>query len=141
LTYDEIQDGLAVGAGGTSLADIRLFLEKNGLDCIVIKTDPAHIGDQRLPLIAHWEEEKDRSGHYVVVTAVGKDWVEYIDGTTAAISVLTLADFSKRWTGYAMIVAPRAMLWTWIGALCVLDALAMFVALLVRWKKRELAPV
>jgi ABC-type bacteriocin/lantibiotic exporter with double-glycine peptidase domain len=85
-----------------------------------------------LPLIAHynWRAKSNQTGHYIVVTRIANDRVEYIDGTTAEPAEVPLATFEFFWSGHvvsavaqrpfsmeAALVASNALLaacWIWI---------------------------
>lgn len=136
ISYNTIEDSLPVRHNGSSLLDIKHLLEEKGLECSAIKTDPVHLGQCEPPIIVHWEEDSATSGHFVVITFIGRGWLEYIDGTTAALSVISLADFSKKWTGYAMLVRRKSSVWMWIAILMVLNGLVM-LALLLRAAARH----
>jgi hypothetical protein len=143
VTYPEVEAVLPVTANGTNLADVRRCAEGLGLRCRVIKTTPEALYRCPLPAIAHTEEQKATTGHYVVITAVGLDGIEAIDGTSAAINLTPMGSFRKAWTGYLLVTEDEAPLWRKLSPAAIASgglALALAVGLR-RLKTRDPSPV
>jgi len=78
------------------------------MDARVVKAAPETLKQCPLPAIAHCEEEKAVTGHYVVLISVGPLNVEVIDGTTGRLLLVPKVKFCKDWTGYLLISeSPR----------------------------------
>jgi ABC-type bacteriocin/lantibiotic exporter with double-glycine peptidase domain len=98
---------------------------------------PEALQNAALPLIAHCEEEKTVTGHYVVVTATNGEQVEFIDGTTAILQTQAMAQFRKSWSGYVLAIDSRPR-WNALSPLAVAFGAASL--LLVFWLKRRGCP-
>jgi hypothetical protein len=138
VNYAGIEDRLPVREKGTSLAEMRDCASEIGLPCRVFKTTPDVLNRCALPVIAHWEEQRGITGHYVLVVAVKDGWVEYIDGTTAITDVLPMTEFRKRWSGYLLVPQEgKGWLWWVYLAAAVLGPLSLGLAL---WSRRRGRP-
>jgi len=104
VRYQEVLEGLNVQPEGTSLVDLRDFVTKHGLKGEIVRTTLSSLPNLDLPVIAHWEQEKNTTGHYVVIIAASGNGVEFIDGTSACLRAVPLAEFGKPWTGYVLLV-------------------------------------
>jgi ABC-type bacteriocin/lantibiotic exporter with double-glycine peptidase domain len=113
VSYEGLERGVPVTTEGTSLADIRRYLMSLGLATRIVKTTPEKLGRYALPAIAHLEEELGSTGHYVIITGLGPDWVELIDGTSAILMTQTMSEFRKRWSGYLLVVDTPSR-WGWV---------------------------
>jgi Peptidase C39 family len=109
VSYRELEDRLPVGRAGSSLKELRDCARLFGADTKVLRLTPEALRACPLPVIAHCEEEKGVTGHYVVVVGIsGDNQVEYIDGTTAVTDVLPMSEFRKKWTGHVLCCASDA---------------------------------
>lgn len=107
VDYRQLEQDIPISERGSSLVHLRDSANRYGLNALIVRETPNELPHYDLPVIAHWEEEKESTGHYVVVTAATDTWVEYIDGGTAMINVMPMNEFSKRWTGYAVVFQRR----------------------------------
>jgi len=107
VDYRELESRLPVGEDGSTLADMKACARAFGLHAEVVKATPEALTRCRLPVIAHCEQERSRSGHYIVVMSVTPAGVQFIDGTTTAISTLTTSEFKQLWTGYLLVFENR----------------------------------
>jgi ABC-type bacteriocin/lantibiotic exporter with double-glycine peptidase domain len=103
VSYSDVTESLPIDQSGASLADLRAHAARFRVTAIVVRASPTTLSEQSFPAIAHWEETNTSGGHFVVVTAVANDAVEYIDGTTAQISQVPMGQFAKLWTGYLLV--------------------------------------
>jgi ABC-type bacteriocin/lantibiotic exporter with double-glycine peptidase domain len=108
ISYDEIENRLPHDKPGNSLAEMCACAESFGVKAKVLKLLPEMLTADLLPAIVHFEEEKDQLGHFVVVTAVGEDRVEYIDGTSAILQVVPMSDFRREWSGYTIVFVKQS---------------------------------
>jgi ABC-type bacteriocin/lantibiotic exporter with double-glycine peptidase domain len=104
VKYAQIYESLAAPADGANLRDMRRCAAALGLKTRVVKATPETLQVCPLPAIAHTEEEKGVTGHYVVLISVGRDEVEVIDGTLGTALLIPKAKFFKEWTGYLLIL-------------------------------------
>jgi hypothetical protein len=138
--YQEVEAALPVTPEGTNIADVRRCAASFGLSTKVIKASPEALGDCPLPAIGHIEEERGSTGHFVVITAVGPQGVELIDGTTALLSDLSLSDFRKRWSGYLLVV-DGGRRWRWVfPALAVAGAVTIALGVVASGRRAKPAP-
>jgi|SRR5579884_1899834 len=103
VRYSEIAARLPVARDGVSLGDMKACLASFGLPAVVQRATPESLRQVPLPAIAHCEEEKAATGHYVVITAVTADHVEMIDGTNGNMVFFPMSDFQKNWSGYLLV--------------------------------------
>jgi Peptidase C39 family len=112
VSYEGLERGVPVSTEGTSLADLHRYTRSLGLATRIVKTTPEKLGRYALPAIAHQEEELGNTGHYVIITGLGPDRVELIDGTSAILMTQPMSEFRKRWTGYLLVVDTPSR-WGW----------------------------
>ena len=103
--YQDIERLIPVTENGANLADIRRCATSLGLATEVVKATPEYLARCCLPAIVHMEPEDTSGtmGHFVVLTVVGPDKVELIDGTTAIVDVIPRDKFNKQWSGFLLI--------------------------------------
>lgn len=104
VTYANIENRLPRDGEGTTLAALGSCLRSFGLDVRIVQGDPNSLARARLPLIAHWDDENQKVGHYVVVISASERGVRFIDGTTASIGSLPMPEFQKRWSRYLLVL-------------------------------------
>jgi ABC-type bacteriocin/lantibiotic exporter with double-glycine peptidase domain len=119
VSYRRIEEQLPFDPAGNSLTELRDCLRSFGLSTSIVQARPGLLEVCALPAIAHWEEEKATTGHYVIITGIAKDRVEYIDGTTAGISILSMSEFRKRWSGYLLLTEIPRNSWRFLFYLAV----------------------
>jgi hypothetical protein len=136
VSYEGLEQGVPVSTEGTSLADMHHYTRSLGLTTRIVKTTPEKLGRYALPAIAHMEEELGNTGHYVIVTGLGPDGVELIDGTTAILMTRPMSEFRKRWTGYVLVVDTPSR-WGWaFPATAALGGVMTVVGVFVRTRRR-----
>jgi len=106
-TYEEIESQLPVTRSGSSITDMRAYLRAQGLNATILKATPETLLRCPLPLIAHHEEEKATTGHYVIVLATDSERVDFLDGTTAIDTTQAMTEFRKNWSGYVLVIEER----------------------------------
>jgi hypothetical protein len=128
VDYASVMERVPIGEKGARLTDMRDCVTSFGVEAQVVKATPASLAACPLPAIAHLEEERETTGHYVVVVGVAPDAVEYIDGTTGIDRTVSMAEFIKNWTGHLLLLqAPprwRPLFWVAIGVGAVITAVA-----------------
>ena len=91
--------------------DIKLVLQEHGLETTIFRTDIDRLSRADFPLIAHVEQSSalsEISGHFVLLVGIGDEMVEYYDGTTVERFRIRKSEFSKNWTGIAIVAnAPK----------------------------------
>ncbi len=103
LKYADAERTMQVNAAGSSLADLHRCAGEFGMSSVMLRITPDALSQSHLPCVAHLEEERSVTGHFVVVVAAGREWVEYIDGTTVATHLVSMSEFRKSWTGYVLL--------------------------------------
>lgn len=128
VDYASVLERVPVGDKGARLTDLRDCAASFGVEAQVVRATPASLAACPLPAIAHCEEERQITGHYVVVVGLTPDGVEYIDGTNGNSCTAPMAEFSKKWTGHLLLLqAPprwRPLFWTAVGLGAAITALA-----------------
>jgi hypothetical protein len=102
VAYDDVLNSLPIGEYGTTLADLQRVAGEHGVRSAVIRATPETLASL-LPAVVHTEEKSRVTGHYSVVVGMSKDEVVMIDGTTASTTVVPLSEFTKDWSGYALV--------------------------------------
>jgi ABC-type bacteriocin/lantibiotic exporter with double-glycine peptidase domain len=87
-------------AGGATLEQVRDVAQAAGLNAWGVKLQSEQLATIPTPFIAHIG-----SKHYVVVTAITSDKVEYIDPHRGE-TYRTTEQFHRLWQGYALMFAP-----------------------------------
>jgi ABC-type bacteriocin/lantibiotic exporter with double-glycine peptidase domain len=100
VPYYDVERKLPIVGEGTTLVAVRDCLRSFGLAAHIVRGGPDALARANVPLIAHWDEEGNRVGHYVVIIGSDANGVRYLDGTTASISWLPMPEFQKKWSGY-----------------------------------------
>ena len=96
-----------------SLNDIRVIATKIGCPVSIRKLSPAELQSYGKPILVHLEAVDIRGalmGHFIVVTQVFDDHVDYLDGTTAEPLQMTRRDFEREWSGFAATL-PESRNW------------------------------
>lgn len=138
--YEDLEATLPVSLQGNSLSEIRDCAARFDLKTRIVQRTPEDLRQLPLPVLVHFEEEKAVTGHYVVVTAVGPERVEHIDGTTGIIRVLPLHEFSKEWSGYALVVEEQPLWHLLFPVALVLGAGSLGLGIWLQVRQRKAAP-
>lgn len=104
VSRERLRDVSGTDRVGTSLLGLLKGAERLGLRGRAVKGDWAGLASVPLPAIAH-VKTKEGLGHYVVIHRVLADAVIVAD-PASGIERWTRAEFSARWTGYALLLAP-----------------------------------
>lgn len=89
---------------GSSLLDLKSAAAEFGRRLSVKKLPPVALKTCKMPVIAHVELSGVETRHFWVVTQVyANDQIRVLDGTTSAVSVITIAEFGERSTGYRIV--------------------------------------
>jgi len=92
----------SVSLKGSTLADLMQLASGLGLAARAVRLEMQHVGELRLPCVLHWD-----FNHFVVLGRVRAGSVTVHDPATGAREV-SLAEFSKHFTGVALELAPAA---------------------------------
>jgi hypothetical protein len=117
VEYDDVMSALPIGSSGTSMADMRRYLNEKEVPAAVIRATPETLADVRFPVIAMMEEDASKGGHFVVLFGMTDTAFHVIDGTGGAVDVVAYEQFVRRWNGFLIAVdAPRSgFSWLWIS--------------------------
>lgn len=136
--YRTIDAAAPVSKRGTSLAELRQLVTRFGLQARIVKSSPALLSQVSLPAIAHVEEQRGTTGHYIIVTALHPNGIETIDGTSAALLFTPMSEFRKAWTGYLLVEEPAPMA-TYAVVILVLAGVALVIIGFLPWRSRAAA--
>jgi ATP-binding cassette subfamily B protein len=92
---------------GTNVLGIIEAAEQLGLTARGVKGPAEALRGAPLPAIAHILQE-NRAYHFVVLAAVTRNYIRYMDPAEGKIIKTTLAAFQRMWTGVLIMVAPSA---------------------------------
>ena len=92
----------SVSLKGSTLADLMQLASGLGLAARAVRLEMQHLGELRLPCVLHWD-----FNHFVVLGRVRAGSVTVHDPATGSREV-SLAEFSKHFTGVALELAPAA---------------------------------
>jgi hypothetical protein len=137
LKYADAERTMQVNAAGSSLADLHRCAGEFGMSSVMLRITPDALSQSHLPCVAHLEEERSVTGHFVVVVAAGREWVEYIDGTTVATHLVSMSEFRKSWTGYVLMFEHPPWWKRLLPAAGLLGVTAMFLAGVRRFGARR----
>jgi hypothetical protein len=135
-SYRDAERALPSAARTGGLVVLRDAAAAFGLHGRIVRTTPAALSHGLLPAVAHVEEEKDRGGRLVIVTAANADRVEFIDAATAVLQDQPAWAFQKRWTGYLLRFEPPTPWRFYFPAVAALGGLSVLLGL---WRRRPRA--
>ncbi len=105
LPYEEIRARLAMKPEGCTMLALRDAATQCGIRARVVKCSAADLKHVALPAILHFNGRVnfgDNVKHYVLLTSVSDEGIEYLDGTTAWHEVITLKKFATISDGYVL---------------------------------------
>lgn len=132
--YKLMSETLPISHDGSSLSAISRTLQEYGLNNSMVRLTPHELSAAQLPVIAHLEPSEislssdQPVGHFVLVAHISPRTgvVTYIDGTTAILSERPLSEFSRNWSGAAIVKRPsvwmRIVLPLGVGVMIVVAA-------------------
>lgn len=100
FSLNTLRNLAGVGRSGASLKGITTAAESLGFQARPVRASLSRLSDQSNPWIAHWE-----GNHYIVVYQVKGDRVLVADPAVGK-RLLTRAEFTTSWTGYALLLDP-----------------------------------
>ena len=100
FSLNRLRDLANVNRNGSTLRGLSFAAESIGFITRPIKATLDRLAEQKLPAIAHWE-----NNHYVVVYEINKKQVIIADPGMGQ-RILTHREFQAGWTGYAMLLEP-----------------------------------
>lgn len=102
FSLNTLRNLAGVGRSGASLKGITTAAESLGFQARPVRASLSRLSDQSNPWIAHWE-----GNHYIVVYQVKGDRVLVADPAVGK-RLLTRAEFTTGWTGYALLLDPTS---------------------------------
>jgi ABC-type bacteriocin/lantibiotic exporter with double-glycine peptidase domain len=137
VSYERVEEVVAVSQAGTSMIELVKSSRQLGLNAQVVRATPRSLRSCSLPVIAHYEEEVGTSGHYVVVTATTTDEIQVIDGTTAALRNMPIADFQTRWSGHLIVFETDPWWQLLFPAVALLGVITVCLAVWCQYRRRS----
>lgn len=104
FSINYLRDIANVDRNGASLRGLVAAAESMGFATRPVKASLDQLSKQKLPAIAHWENQ-----HYVVVYEITRNRVIIGDPEVGQRN-LTHAQFQSGWTGYALLLQPTVLL-------------------------------
>ena len=104
FSLNRLRDLANVNRNGSTLRGLAFAAENVGFITRPIKATLDRLAEQKLPAIAHWE-----NNHYIVVYEINNKNVVVADPGKGP-RVLTHREFQAGWTGYAMLLEPTGWL-------------------------------
>jgi ATP-binding cassette subfamily B protein len=104
FSINYLRDIANVDRNGASLRGLVAAAESMGFSTRPVKASLDQLAKQKLPAIAHWENQ-----HYVVVYEITRHRVIIGDPEVGQRN-LTYAQFQSGWTGYALLLQPTVLL-------------------------------
>ncbi|MCC0178682.1 ATP-binding cassette domain-containing protein [Waterburya agarophytonicola K14] len=104
FSLNRLRDLANVNRNGSTLRGLAFAAESIGFITRPIKATLDKFAEQKLPAIAHWE-----NNHYIVVFEINQKHVIVSDPAMGP-RVLTHREFQAGWTGYAMLLEPTGWL-------------------------------
>ncbi len=104
FSVNRLREMTNVGRSGASLSAIASAAESLGFASRPVKATLDKFAEQSLPAIAHWE-----GNHFIVVHEITKKQVIVCDPAVGQ-RTFTHQEFTKGWTGYALLLQPTSLL-------------------------------
>lgn len=147
IEFAALEQALGLPRIGHSMAEIAGVIGRNGLACTVVRcTDSEELCKLPTPAIVLSNMQLDRDGaavgHYLVVTSVRDGSVHYVEPTTSAVLETSVATFTDKLAGFAIIpVRPKRPLGAIVASVIVLAAAIAVTRALGRRRLRVAAPL
>jgi ABC-type bacteriocin/lantibiotic exporter with double-glycine peptidase domain len=106
VIYENLSARLPLTEFGSNMLDMKRAAATFGCNARVLRLAPDDLDRLSDPVVAHLELGDGRAGHYVVITRVGQDVIEVIDGTYGTLDFWNRRDFCRYWHGYVLVVQP-----------------------------------
>lgn len=104
FSLNRLRDLANVNRNGSTLRGLAFAAETIGFVTRPVKATLDRLTDQKLPAIAHWD-----NNHYIVVYEINKNSV-IVGDPAIGQRVLTHREFQAGWTGYALLLEPTGWL-------------------------------
>lgn len=104
FSLNRLRDLANVNRNGSTLRGLAFAAETIGFVTRPVKATLDRLTDQKLPAIAHWD-----NNHYIVVYEINKKNV-IVGDPAIGQRILTHREFQAGWTGYALLLEPT----TWL---------------------------
>lgn len=98
----ELRRRFPVGQKGTTLRQLMANADAMGFSSRPLRLEMSELGELKLPCIAHVN-----LNHFIVLHRVSKSWVRFMDPAVGERR-LSMAEFSKQFTGVALELSPRS---------------------------------
>lgn len=105
LPIAKIRQLIGTSKHGTNILGLVEGAEKIGFDAKGVKGDRNSLSKIPKPAIAHIIV-RNKLQHYVVITKVGKNYVQIMDPGEGQLKKVAIANFEKQWTGVLVILLP-----------------------------------
>lgn len=106
LALERLRDLTGTDRAGTNLLGLLKAAEQLGFSARGVKGPYEALPQVPLPAVAHVRTDEDL-GHFVVLHRVRKHGVVVAD-PGQGVRRLTRAEFTRRWTGYLLVLVPEA---------------------------------
>ncbi len=103
--YNEVCGQITMQEEGCTILSLRNAAQKLGLNARIIKCSASELSGLRLPAILHFSNDVFFGGntkHFVLLTGVSADGIEYLDGTSGRHENITMKKFTAVSDGYAL---------------------------------------
>lgn len=97
-----LQDAI-IGSGQPTAASLAECSRRSGCLLQPVSLNLKQLADCPLPVIVHMDGDSPQVGAFLLVFAVSKDRVTYLNGPSATIQDITREDFSRIWSGVAFL--------------------------------------
>lgn len=102
LTLMGLRERFTPSTRGTSISRLIAMADAVGFQARAYRAEPGHVGQLKLPCILHWD-----AVHFVVLDRCDGVRFELVDPGAGRFTT-DLAEFSRRFTGIAVELVPRA---------------------------------
>jgi hypothetical protein len=121
---DRIVSALGNAGREASLSDVTRASRTLKHTLRVIKSTPARLTATTMPVIVHLFGDDGQEGGYSLLFRIDENECKLINGANVTLEVMSMDDFRRRWSGYALVADDARASW-WRSAavgLCVLAA-------------------
>jgi ABC-type bacteriocin/lantibiotic exporter with double-glycine peptidase domain len=146
VVHIDVERRLPLGPRGVSLLSLKQAALHFGLQTRARYCNFESLMGLRIPAITHHYFDMKTDGsdsHFVLITSVTRDEVQFIDGTTGLLNKVTPAKFHTTWSGYVLepvddspaLANPIFAIGAAVGILCI----SKFLRVVARRGRRALA--
>jgi Peptidase C39 family len=109
---------------------------RHGLALRAVSLNPRQLRSCPMPLVVYMDGTRPGSGYFCLLFAATRGWVDYVEGPSASLHKASVEDFSRDWSGVALLPGPAdgtRLLFGVLGAAIGL-ALAGIIGCGLRWR-------